>query len=202
MLIQTKWLIPILFWLFAFYIPSAFAENIRVYNCGLSVANGAYIQDGTNEGSPFWTGSDGFYIYRASNYWFISNNFGNNNAGYTQYYASMYADQTPLGSTFTTANGGTPAGSSPMCEVMVLSDINGCMDSLAYNFDLNATVDDGSCITATSTVLLVNQYLSGNASSTVVTFYDYLLINSWIMFCLSFIPAYFFLNCFYNKNGL
>jgi len=39
------------------------------------------------------------------------------------------------------------------------SSVLGCMDSLAYNYNASSTEDDGSCITSTSTYILVNTTL-------------------------------------------
>jgi len=40
-----------------------------------------------------------------------------------------------------------------------VSSVLGCMDSFAYNYNASSTEDDGSCITSTSTYILVNTTL-------------------------------------------
>jgi len=68
--------------------------------------------------------------------------------------------------------------------------IYGCTDFGAVNYDPSATADDGSCVFDISSTTL----------AMMPSYYDWLLVNIWLIFLVSFVPLSFFISRFYRKS--
>jgi len=82
--------------------------------------------------------------------------------------------------------------------------IYGCTDPLATNYDPVANTDDDSCVYPEIATTSVPYLCEGGDVSqvTCVTYYDWLYVNLWILFCVSFLPIGFVFSLLKRNNNI